>query len=136
MSNYPDGVTDAHEHFNPAETLIEVECTTEEALVVPTFAVKEELDRLREKMDGLSASGWAVSNKDARSVVDGLAKLLEQIEEAEREGDYECQWKGEKELPVSEEAEWVCPRCGQTQTSDTIPEDRDPDEGWDRRGDD
>jgi hypothetical protein len=65
-----------------------------------------------------------------------IGQLQRKIDEIEREGDYECQWKGEQELPVSEEAEWDCPRCGVTQTTDTVPEDRDPDEGWDNRHDD
>lgn len=125
--NYPAGVTDAHEHFNPSETYIEVECTTEEALVVPSFAVKAQLIKLREMASAVPG---------ASKLYDELGLALTLIDEIERDGDYECQWKGEMELPVSEEAEWDCPRCGQTQTTDTVPEGRDPDEGWDSRHDD
>jgi hypothetical protein len=30
----------------------------------------------------------------------------------------------------------VCPQCGNDRESDTLPEERDPDEGWDSRYDD
>jgi rubrerythrin len=53
-----------------------------------------------------------------------------------KDGTYECDWTGELDLPVSEEAEWQCPRCGAVQTTDTLPEERDPDEEWDSRYDD
>lgn len=135
--NYPAGVTDAHPHFNPSETSMEVECTTEEALVIPSFAVKAELIQLKEFADGFAEV--AVSEVDkGRFVTLGfmVKQLYDRVAELEREGEYECQWKGEQELPVSEEAEWDCPRCGVTQTTDTVPEDRDPDEGWDSRYDD
>lgn len=129
MSNdhYPAGVTDAHPHFNPSETYMEVECTSEEALVIPSFLVKGELQKI------LELTGHAANMAEVEKE---LRLLLAEVSDNEREGDYECQWKGEQELPVSDEAEWVCPRCGQTQTSDTVPEDRDPDEGWDSRHDD
>jgi len=135
--NYPAGVSDAHPHFNPSETYTEVECTTEEALVVPSFAVKAALN---EFLDWTKRRAYVAKSEEAKAVMGSanarIEKLLEQIDDIEREGDYECQWKGEMELPVSEEAEWDCPRCGVTQSTDTVPEDRDPDEGWDSRDDD
>jgi hypothetical protein len=135
--NYPAGVTDAHPHFNPFETYMEVECTTEEALVVPSFTVKAELTMIKTFAEEFASVAGDDANWDRfvalRMMID---QLQGKIDEIEREGDYECQWKGEQELPVSEEAEWDCPRCGVTQTTDTVPEGRDPDEGWDSRHDD
>jgi hypothetical protein len=120
MSNYPDGVTDAHPHFNPSERPTTVDCTTEEALVVPLFAVQQALIAIHETAES--------GNKDG--TVRLIAELQFQIDEIKRESDYECQWVGEIELPVSEEAHWDCPRCGVEQTTDTLP-DEDPDRGWD-----
>ena len=114
--NYPAGVTDAHPHFNSSETYMEVECTTEEALVIPSFLVHSELQLILEAAESGNKAGTETA----------LRLLLAEITDYERDGDYECQWKGEMELPVSEEAEWDCPRCGQSQTSDTLP-DEDPD---------
>jgi hypothetical protein len=125
--NYPAGVTDAHPYFNPSETLVEVSCTTEEAMVIPSFLVRGELEKI------LELTGHAANMAEVEKE---LRLLLAEVSDNERDGDYECQWKGEMELPVSEEAEWDCPRCGQTQTTDTVPEERDPDEGWDNRHDD
>lgn len=122
--NYPAGVTDAHPHFNPDERPVTVSCTTEEALVIPSFVIKADLIRLRE------LTGHAANMAE---VDDLLAAMQFKIDEIEREGGYECQWVGELELPVSEEAMFDCPRCGVEQTTDTVPEDRDPDEGWDNR---
>lgn len=137
MSNYPDGVSDSHPYFNPSETYVEVECETEEALVVPSFFIKSELTMIKTFAEEFASAARDDANWDRfvtlRMMID---QLQGKIDEVEREGDYECQWKGEQELPVSEEAEWDCPRCGQTQTTDTVPEDRDPDEGWDQRGED
>lgn len=123
MSNYPDGVTDAHEHFNPKERYLTVNCTTEEALVVPSFMVKGELQIILD----IAATGNKAGTEAA------IHALLAEIQDFEREGGYECQWEGEMELPVSEDAEWDCPRCGVSQTSDTIPDDGpDPDEAYER----
>lgn len=127
--NYPAGVTDAHPHFNPSETYTEVECTTEEALTVPSFTVKAWLHELEDHLMQKEYAGGV----NHTSIKYRIIKLRKLIDEIERECDYECQWKGEQELPVSEEAEWDCPRCGVTQTTDTVPEGRDPDEGWDSR---
>lgn len=126
MTNYPDGVSDAHPYFNPQEVTIEVECKAEEALVVPSFAMKADLIRLRT----LTGHGANMAEVD-----DLLAVMQHKIDEMEREGDYECQWKGEMELPVSEEAEWDCPRCGVTQTTDTLPDERGDDDAYDRMRD-
>ena len=138
--NYPAGVTDAHPHFNPDERPVTVSCTTEEALVVPSFAVKAELNDLQEFVTRLAKQAvegdmpWA--SETLGSINDRISAMRERVEDIEREGGYECQWVGELELAVSEEAEFDCPRCGVEQTTDTIPEDRDPDEGWDNRHDD
>jgi hypothetical protein len=125
--NYPAGVTDAHPHFNPTERPFTVDCTSDEALVIPSFLVKGELQKILD-LTGHSANMAEVEKE--------LRLLLAEVSDNEREGEYECQWEGELELPVSEEAEWDCPRCGVTQTTDTVPEDRDPDEEWDSRYDD
>lgn len=138
--NYPAGVTDAHPHFNPNEHSVTVSCTSDEALTVPSFSVKAGLNDLEEYVNRLS-KGRTMDQRPhtvqiLESIVNKIGQLREQVEAEEREESYECQWEGELELPYSEEAEFDCPRCGVTQTTDTIPEDRDPDEGWDSRHDD
>ncbi|QWY82790.1 hypothetical protein PP641_gp050 [Arthrobacter phage SilentRX] len=126
MSNYPDGVTDAHPHFNPSERPVTVSCTSDEALVIPSFLVKGELQRI------LDLTGHAANMAE---VEEQLRLLLAEVSDNELEGTYECQWEGEVELPVSEEAEFDCPRCGVTQTTDTLPDERDPDDDYDRMRD-
>jgi hypothetical protein len=123
--NYPAGVTDAHPHFNPSETLIEVECTTEEALVVPVHLVQDRLAALKNLIDD--------PNTTRAALLFQLGHTAGTVDRHKKEGTYECDWTGELELPVSEAAEWDCPRCGVTQTTDTLPDDVDPDEGWDSR---
>jgi len=130
--NYPAGVTDAHPHFNPNEHSVTVSCTSDEALTVPSFAVKAALIELVEHLERKEFAGGV----NHATIKYRVIKLRELIEETEREESYECQWEGTLDLPHSEEAEFDCPRCGVTQTTDTIPEDRDPDEGWDSRYDD
>jgi hypothetical protein len=126
--NYPAGVTDAHPHFNPRERPVTVDCTSDEALVVPSFTIKADLIRLRE----LTGHGANMAEVD-----DLLAAMQHKIDEVEREGGYECQWVGELDLPVSEEAIWDCPRCGVENTTDTILEDEDldPDRAYDEMRD-
>ena len=132
--NYPAGVTDAHPHFNPSEVSMEVECESEEALVVPSFAIKAELHGLKDLLD--KAAAGSVADADLLTpLFFKVGHLTGLVDRLEREGEYECQWKGEQELALSEEAEWDCPRCGNTNSTDTLPEDRDPDEGWDNRYD-
>lgn len=131
MSNYPDGVTDAHPHFNPSERPTTVSCESEEAQVVPSFAVKAALIELLEHLEQKERAGGV----NHATIKYRIIKLQKNIDEWDREGDYECQWTGEMELPVSEEAHWDCPRCGVEQSTDTLPEE-DPDRGWDDRDDD
>lgn len=127
MSNYPDGVSDSHPYFNPTERPTTVSCTAEEAKVVPTAAIKETLASISRLLE---EKQWTLTRH--RNAVAKVTALRLQIEDIERESDYECQWVGELELPVSEEAMWTCPRCGVEQTTDTLPEE-DPDQGWDER---
>jgi hypothetical protein len=133
MSNYPDGVTDAHPYFNPQEGTCRVACTADEVPGLPYFAVKNEVEQLHRTLDDLSKSGWAVSNKDARAIVEKLGALSADLDKWKLDDvNYECEWEGEVDTDISEEAEWRCPRCGRDNVTDTLPEDRDPDEGWDR----
>jgi hypothetical protein len=124
MSNYPEGVTDAHPHFNPSERPTTVDCTSDECKVVPTAAIK---DTIAEIGKLLEEKKWTLDRH--RQAVDLVAALQFKVDEIERESDYECQWVGELELPVSEDAQWTCPRCGSEQTTDTLP-DEDPDRDY------
>jgi hypothetical protein len=123
--NYPAGVTDAHPYFNPDERPVTVECTEDEALVVPSFFVKENLSALLRLAQNME-DGYLTAR---------IEVMLEQITELEKEGGYECEWTGELDLPVSPEAEWDCPRCGVTQTTDTLPDDGYDDDYYDRMKD-
>lgn len=139
MSDYlPAGVTDAHPHFNPNEHYLTVPCTAEEALVVPSFAIKAQLNDLSDFIQRrlFTAGDMPYLKGTLESITSRIKELQGQIDEMEQEGTYECSWQGELELPESEAAEWDCPQCGSANTSDTLPEDRDPDEGWDNRDDD
>lgn len=138
-ANYPAGVTDAHPHFNPQEVNFTAHCFADEALVIPSFAVKAALIELAGLMQRIptATAAYAPSPTAARKkALEKIKELQGQIDEMEQEREYECDWQGEMELPVSEDAHWDCPRCGNERASDTIPEDRDPDEGWDSRYDD
>lgn len=126
-SNYPAGVTDAHPHFNPAEGSFAVECGADEALVIPSFAVKAALIEL---------AMHAQHPANGATIVAKIKALQDLIDEMEQEREYECGFKDTLDLDVSEEAHWDCPRCGNERTTDTVPEDRDPDAGWDERYDD
>lgn len=137
MSGYlPDGVTDAHEHFNPPrESASAVECGADSALVIPSFAVKAELNEIRDYI-GRQVKARQNGAEVLLGISGRLGRLLEQITVLEQEREYECPFTGELDLPESECAQWDCPACGSDRESDTLPEDRDPDEAWDRRGDD
>jgi hypothetical protein len=127
--NYPAGVTDAHPHFNPQERPVTVDCTSDEAMVVPVTLVQDRLEALRKLVMDPDATITAVLFQ--------LGHTAGTVDRHKKEGTYECDWTGELELPVSEEAEWTCPRCGVTQTSDTILEDEDldPDRAYDEMRD-
>lgn len=130
--NYPAGVTDAHPHFNPNEHSVTVSCTSDEAMTVPAHAVQEELAEVKRLLDLSQSRHGTLLNATYLQ----LGHAVGRLQRIQREESYECQWEGTLDLPYSEEAEFTCPRCGVTQTTDTIPEDRDPDEGWDNRHDD
>lgn len=138
MSNdhYPAGVTDAHPHFNPDVTYREFECGADEATVIPSFAVKAALIELETYINALT-KGRLMDERPhtvqmLQSVVARVQDLQRQIDGMEQDCEYECGWKGELELDVSPEAEWDCPRCGNTRTTDTLPEGQDPDDAYDR----
>lgn len=136
MSNYPAGVSDSHPYFNPPrEIATGVECGADEALVIPSFAVKAALTEMKHMVSQLREDeriGGAT-----RDLMNGkITWLQERIDEWEQEREYECPFHDEIDLPESECAQWVCPVCGNDRETDTLPEERDPDEGWDRRGDD
>ena len=133
--NYPAGVTDAHPHSNPNETTERLECGADEVMVVPSFAVKGELGRLEQTIRGMLVGTMRDLERLPR-VLERITALREQVEELEKEGGYECPFNDYVDTVVSEEAHWDCPVCGTERVSDTIPEDRDPDEGWDNRHDD
>lgn len=113
-SNYPAGVSASHPHFNPGEVPINMICEAEEALVVPSFAIKAALIELHYLANG--------TYPGANVIVNHIEKLQKLIDETETETDYDCQWQDELELPVSEHTEWDCPRCGVAQVADTDPE--------------
>lgn len=133
--NYPAGVTDAHPHFNPSETYIEVECTTEEALVVPSFAIKADLNHLYDYVTQMIKLGHDSTSQIMGTVAGKIELMQERVTALEQEREYECSWKGEMELPVSEEAEWDCPRCGAENTEDTLPADDWDEDAYDRMRD-
>jgi len=134
-SNLPDGVTDAHEHFNPREGSFAVECGADEALVVPSFAVKAELATIHEYI-GRQVKAGQNGSEILLGIASRLVRLKQQVERLEQLREYECGFADTLDLAESECAQWVCPACGNDRETDTLPERRDPDEAWDRRGDD
>lgn len=135
MSNYPEGVTDAHPHFNPEECAVTVACEATSALVVPSFAVKAALIELAELLKAVPTTTAAYAPSASARRKGALARveqLQRNIDEWEQESDYECDHEGEYELPLSEAAEFDCEVCGHTQTVDTLPGEQDPDEAYDR----
>jgi hypothetical protein len=133
MSNYPDGVTDAHPHFNPAEGSLHLTCGNDEAQVVPVHAIREELKHIWH-MAGGAYKGDGGLNRPASmgAIVERIEKLQESLTDWERDSDYECPFEGVVDVDISEEADWRCPVCGGDRVSDTTPEDRDPDYEHDR----
>lgn len=132
---YPAGVTDAHPHFNPAPvSATAVECGADEALVIPSFAVKAALN---EFLDWTKRRAYVAKSEEAKAVMGSanarIEKLLEQITALEQEHEYECPFSDEIDLEESECAQWVCPTCGNDRETDNAPEERDPDEEWERR---
>lgn len=124
MSNYPDGVSDSHPYFNPREGSVHVTCGNDAANVVPTYSLSKALDELKKLVDGGASEG---------EVTQRIDDIQTMVEAAERESDYECPFEGVMDVAISEEAEWQCPLCGETRTSDTTPDERDPDEEWESR---
>lgn len=136
MSNYlPDGVTDAHPYFNPQEGSVHVVCGNDSATVVPVHALNAGLEKLTALLSAIPTGTMAygpsptAAKAEGRRVVEDLQAL---IEHAEQESDYECPFEGVMDVAISEEAEWTCPLCGSLRTSDTTPDERDPDEEWER----
>lgn len=127
MSNYPEGVSDRHPHFNPRETSAEVECGNDEVIVVPSFYVKGELNEAIAALEKATAAGWAASNAEATSVLERLRKTLAGVYSMEKSAEYECPYKGEQDLPVSAEALWDCPLCGDERSTDTTEDHEDDD---------
>lgn len=137
-SNLPDGVTDAHPEFNsPAESVITVQCGHDEALVIPSFAINAELNEIRDYI-GRQVRARQNGSEVLLGISGRLGRLLERITSLEQEREYDCTLNPalELDLPESECAQWVCPVCGNDNETDTLPEDRDPDEAWDSRYDD
>ena len=129
--NYPAGVTDAHPHFNPQEGSFAVECGADEALVVPNYWVQLRLNEILNRVYRLPSE-----SREVQELVKKLDATLKEASEMAQEREYECGFKDTLDLDISEEAHWDCPRCGNERTTDTVPEERDPDEGWDNRYDD
>jgi hypothetical protein len=135
---YPAGVTDAHPHFNPPrESATAVECGADEALVVPSHMFKTALEELR-VLAGGDYKGDGGLNRPASmgTVLLRIEQLIDSIPLLEQEREYECPFKDELDLEESECARWDCPVCGNERETDSLPEDRDPDYEYDRRGDD
>lgn len=130
--NYPAGVSDSHPYFNPQEASVHVVCGNDEAAVVPSYAITKALEKLRR----LTGDGGLNRPASHGTIVEHIDLMQELVELSERETGYECPFEGVMDVDISEEAEWTCPLCGATRVSDTLPEERDPDEGWDSRHDD
>lgn len=122
-SNYPAGVSDNHPHFNPPRVSASaVECGADEALVVPSFAVKAALTEILKVAESGNRAGTERK----------IAELLAVIPDWEQEAEYECPFNDELDLEESECARWDCPVCGNERETDTLPEERDPDYEHDR----
>ena len=134
--NYPAGVTDAHPHFNPNETTERLECGADEVMVVPSFAIKTDLNDLLHYVENLVKLGHTPGGEILASIAARIEHINARVLDLEEEGGYECPFNDYVDTVVSEEAHWDCPVCGTERVSDTIPEDRDPDEAWDNRHDD
>lgn len=136
-SNYPPGVTDAHEHFNPVESLMEVKCDDDETAIVPSHEVKDRLAAIETqllKMEDMTAQEAAGHIPD---VLAGVKELYERVEELEDFGDFDCTYEGDVEVQITDNgctAEWTCPVCGKGHSED-IGEDDDPDRARDEARD-
>ncbi|UYL87425.1 hypothetical protein SEA_PUREGLOBE5_62 [Arthrobacter phage Pureglobe5] len=139
MSNYPAGVSDNHPYFNePREIATGVECGADEALVVPSFAVKAALYEITDLLERLptATAAYAPSPAAARKAALNVVKRLQaEIDKWEQEREYECPFHDDIDLPESECAQWVCPTCGNDRETDTMPEDVDPDRAYEEMRD-
>lgn len=140
FSNYPAGVTDAHPEFNPPEEVtLDLLCEAEEMELIPSYWVKAQLLELRRLAGGdfkgadYKGDGGTGRPVSSAKLVQSIDEVLEKVYELEDNGSYDCPFDGVVTLPVSEEAEWDCEICGTAHKVDTVPEERDPDEGWDGR---
>lgn len=140
-SNYPAGVTDAHPHFNPVHSLMEVKCDDDETAIVPSHELKEELGRLEQTLRGLLAGTTSAALEQLPRVLERVTALRERVEELEDFGDFDCTYEGDVEVEIVDAgatAVWVCPTCGKEHRED-IGEDDDPDrardEAYDRKFD-
>jgi hypothetical protein len=125
---YPAGVTDAHPHYNPPkESATAVECGADEALVVPSFAVKAALNELGDYLD-LSIKHRPNDQPILSTIRAKVQAIYDSIPLLEQEREYECPFADELDLEESECARWNCPVCGNERETDNLPEDRDPDE--------
>lgn len=138
MSNYPMGVSDSHPHFNPPRVSASaVECGADEALVMPAHTVVEGLKDLERYINSLT-KGRGMEERPhtvqiLESIVNQIGQLQERLAPLEQETEYECPFADEVDLEESECARWDCPVCGNERETDTMPEERDPDEEWERR---
>lgn len=129
-SNYPAGVTDNHPHFNPpAISASAVECGADEALVLPNYWVQLKLNEILNICHRLDPNSVV-----ATELVDKIDKVLAESLKLSATAEYECPFNDEVDLEESECARWDCPVCGNERETDTLPEERDPDEEWERRG--
>jgi hypothetical protein len=140
-SNYPAGVTDAHPHFNPVESVMEVKCEDDETEVVPTHELKEELGRLEQTLRGMVAGTVGLAMEQLPGVLKRVTALKERVEELEDVSNWECTFEGDVEVQITDNgatAEWTCPVCANPH-SENIGEDDDPDrardEAYDRKFD-
>ena len=135
MSNYPDGVSSAHPYFNPPrEIAAGVECGADEARVLPEFAVRVQLSELAAYVQRRAfVSNSEEEVKALEAVNERVQKMLIDWVPLGQEREYECPFNDELDLEESECARWNCPVCGNERETDTMPEERDPDEEWERR---
>jgi hypothetical protein len=138
MSNYPDGVSDSHPYFNPAPVSASaVECGADSALVLPAHAVKVTLDELQAYIARLAKMAkdgdmlWAAETLD--TIWNWTHAKREALQPLVQEREYECPFKDEVDLEESECARWDYPVCGNERETDNAPDERDPDEEWERR---
>jgi len=134
MTNYPAGVSDNHEYFNPPrEIAAAVECGADEARVLPEFAVRVQLSELAAYVQRRAfVSNSEEEVKALEAVNERVQKMLIDWVPLGQEREYECPFNDELDLEESECARWNCPVCGNERETDTMPEERDPDEWHDR----